>query len=468
MLYQGDRVEEEEPNQHTALVSAAQSSIPSPGFTEQFSGSGISSPPSPTGNEPSSCSTLDMGIDQLDGMSSLATDPSTQRPPPPVELGSFDQLGSSMHSGPMSQQRPTFEPLLPELDFLSGGIENIAPWSAFQDLIPPYLWPNSDWRFTDLGAAGQFPTEQAELTPSEPSSDLEPPDAEAPHPSFVGSKSISEPEKVLRTDTNLQTATRFQGKKSSSSRFLNLPSGRPTGQFRQGDESYKPGSFPAVLSATEGFENVWKAEDLGHVKHLSPDAYHRLHLNFERLNTDNGYFSSFAQGRFPSIDALNAFMQLYFEEFHPMFPLLHQPTFDPGKEDWVLLLAVIVIGCRFSRVQGALESVHLLQEFLRRAIKFTTERDYSLTYQPWFVQAALLNQIGMQYSGDMRLIECAQIDRSLIATLCRKVDCFNESPDDPNDRSAEQPLQDIWMAWVRKESMRRLAYLAWVSSLRLD
>lgn len=371
-----------------------------------------------------------------------------------------------MDWGPMSQQHLAFDPLPPEIYPLSGGIDNIAHWGVFYDLMPPYPWQNSDWRFTDLGATGLCPTEQAELTPSEPGSDLESPDGEAPLPSFVGSKSTPEPDKVLQTDINdsLQTASKFQGSRASSGRILNRPSGRPTSQFRRGDGSHKPGYFPAVLTATEGVESVWKSEDLGHVTHLSPDAYHRLHLNFERLNADNGYFSSFAQGPFPPIAALNAFMQLYFEEFHPTFPLLHQPTFDPGKEDWVILLAVIVIGCRFSRVQGALESVHLLQEFLRRAIKFTPERDYSLTYQPWFVQAALLNQIAMLYSGDMRLIECAQIDRSLIATLCRKVNCFNESPDDPNDGSADQTLQDIWMAWVRKESMRRLAYLAWVSS----
>lgn len=396
-------------------------------------------------------------------MSSLVADPSTQRPSSPFGLGSFDQSGSSMGWG---QQYLTFEPLPPEINTLSGGIDNVGPWGPFHELVPFYPWTNFDWRFTDLGATGPSPTEQAELTPSESGSDLEPPDGEAPLPSFVGSKSTPEPEKVLQTDTNdsLQTASKFQGKKATSGRILNHRSGRPTSQFRRGDGSYKPGYFPTVLTATEGVENVWKSEDLGHVKHLSPDAYHRLHLNFERLNADNGYFSSFARGPFPSIAALNAFMQLYFEEFHPIFPLLHQPTFDPGKEDWVLLLAVIVIGCRFSRVQGASESVHLLQEFLRRAIKFTPERDYSLTYQPWFAQAALLNQIGMLYSGDMRLIEYSQIDRSLIATLCRKVNCFNESSEDLNDRTTEQTLQDIWMAWVRKESMRRLAYLAWVSS----
>lgn len=47
-------------------------------------------------------------------------------------------------------------------------------------------------------------------------------------------------------------------------------------------------------------------------------------------------------------------MQLYFDEdFHPVFPLLHRPSFDPGcattTAPWLLLLAVAVTGCRFSR-----------------------------------------------------------------------------------------------------------------------
>lgn len=126
-------------------------------------------------------------------------------------------------------------------------------------------------------------------------------------------------------------------------------------------------SFPT--STTQPGLEIWRTEDLGHVRKLPRLAYQDMISNYGKLNRDDGYHLPFANGDFPSLAAMNVFMQLYFEEVHHLLPFLHRPTFDPAEEHWILILALAAVGCRFSKVQGALICASLLQEFLRRALK---------------------------------------------------------------------------------------------------
>lgn len=91
------------------------------------------------------------------------------------------------------------------------------------------------------------------------------------------------------------------------------------------------------------------------------------------------------------------------------------------------------------------------------------EEDYRVTYEPWLAQAGLLNQIGLQFSRDLRLIESAQFIRSLIESVCRKVNCFNGRGPRINVIDPKQSSTEAWKSWSRKESMCRLAYSVWVS-----
>lgn len=91
------------------------------------------------------------------------------------------------------------------------------------------------------------------------------------------------------------------------------------------------------------------------------------------------------------------------------------------------------------------------------------ETEYYCTYEAWFAQAGLLNQIGMQFSKDMSLVESAQSMRSALDMVCRKINCFNESERLVDLSAQHRPCQEDWKAWIRKESLRRLAYTLWVS-----
>lgn len=72
-------------------------------------------------------------------------------------------------------------------------------------------------------------------------------------------------------------------------------------------------------------------------------------------------------GRFPTSRYLDTYMQLYFEHFHHRMPILHVPTFRTSPKVWLLVLAVVCVGCDYSK--ASLKSDHRAHlQFLARQI----------------------------------------------------------------------------------------------------
>lgn len=130
-----------------------------------------------------------------------------------------------------------------------------------------------------------------------------------------------------------------------------------------------PKLFLLGLNDPTGAIEACKLEDLGHVPRLQQSTYGNIVSCFSKLNVDNDFHLPFTSEGLPTINEMNAFVQVYFEEFHPVLPLLHQPTFNPNEAHWVLALAVAATGCRFSQVPGSQKMADVLLEFLRRAIQ---------------------------------------------------------------------------------------------------
>lgn len=115
----------------------------------------------------------------------------------------------------------------------------------------------------------------------------------------------------------------------------------------------------------------WRAEDYHHVPCLTQDTYEMMASSFTRLNADNEFYMPFTSQEFPPMNHINIFIQVYFEEFHPVFPFLHKATFAPCRDDWLLAVAVAAVGCIFSRTLRSEKTFHDLHEFLRRATHLT-------------------------------------------------------------------------------------------------
>ncbi|KAL2848908.1 cytochrome P450 [Aspergillus pseudoustus] len=205
---------------------------------------------------------------------------------------------------------------------------------------------------------------------------------------------------------------------------------------------------------------LWMAENYGHVPPLSSDAYLMMTSVYTRLNCNSDCFVAFTNRPLPSLPNLQVYIQVYFEEFHPVFPLLHKPTFSPTKDKWVLGLGVAAIGSLFSHTLRSEETFYILLEFLRRVIYTQLERTRSGPPDICIAQAAVLNQVGMMFSGDMRFAEIAQTTMAQVVTMCRKMACYHDGPGMPVDRDSST-IQS-WEEWIEKESVRRFFYFSWM------
>jgi Fungal specific transcription factor domain len=248
---------------------------------------------------------------------------------------------------------------------------DVTFWDDPQYLPPLYQGPYADFQVF-------LSPEQAQTLPMEmslPETDLEQglSDLSAPVPSFLDARSSPEPNEgqVLRFDDFVRNAWVSRSHpRNPASNDETTATGRVLKISRiTRERAHDPqlmGTFSPELSS-EDDNTVWESENLAHTRPLSQYTHDQIVAKFKELNDNKGQYTQFATGNFPSLAACNAFMQLFFEEFDPLFPFIHQPSFDPALEPWLLVLAVVTTGCRFSQISAAVECADLMQEFLRRA-----------------------------------------------------------------------------------------------------
>jgi hypothetical protein len=227
-------------------------------------------------------------------------------------------------------------------------------WDSFLDLGSLHQCPNAG--FPQVMFPENFSPSQAGDSMSASDSGQHLPESRAPVPSFLAARASPEPNlgQAMRFDDYIRKAWKQSarlGKRQANPLIM--------------------GTFDRVFSSRDS-DDIWYSEDLAHVNPLPRQKYNQIVAKFESLNktTEAGY-KQFSTGTFPSITACNAFMQLFFEEFDPLFPFIHKPSFDPSQEHWLVILALVTIGCRYSKIPAAADCVDIFQEFLRRAFHVT-------------------------------------------------------------------------------------------------
>ena len=201
----------------------------------------------------------------------------------------------------------------------------------------------------------------------------------------AGDKDESPPHPLKRFSNSLQAQTERHNSFSSLTANLDDSSVQP--QF-----SKNPFESPERISelyqehglSSDAFCSAF--EDYRHVPNLPADTYLSICRVFSAVNADAGPYTPFTSSKFPSRDDCNAFMQTYFEEFHDTFPLVHKPTFNPARNEWLLTLAITALGMSFSRVLACHNTekkaayITWMQEFLRRAVQFAVGLDCQMLY----------------------------------------------------------------------------------------
>ena len=233
---------------------------------------------------------------------------------------------------------------------------------------------------------------------------------------------------------------------------------------------------------SDTLNDLFEAEDFAHVEPLSQKVYGDIIQCFRSVSSNQDLFKKFRESRLPPLVAFDCFIQLYFEFFQPMYPLLHQPTFNPPQTNFVLILAVASIGCRYSRSKEAKRCALPLSELTRRAILQAVsysivfdilskpnaaqiEVDNSRVRETWLNQAQLLNNFSMLYSGDKRFLEVAQAHWGSLVVQTRRNRSLKE-PVRPNSIDIIPlfgvELEAKWNQWRHEEARTRLGYMVWV------
>lgn len=273
-----------------------------------------------------------------------------------------------------------------------------------------------------------------------------------------------------------------------------LPHGRPTPSVKRPPRwptDWTPTKqdgiveFPDITTVPT---NIVETESFGHVEAIGEAAYREIERCLWRTGSQSGLYQSFKNPALVSIEIFDCFIQLYFEYFHPVFPMLHRPSFTSEAAPWQLSLALAAVGCQYSKIPTAKYYAHALQELLRRALTETVgqshckhtrgglvhahtasqvELDITKSRTVWFVQARVLNYVGMSFSGHPRLIELADMSRSNTITLCRRIGAFRPSEPSPFEISSANSTRDrlCWKEWIQDESCNRLGFCSFVSKI---
>ncbi|KAL2673831.1 hypothetical protein Neosp_012275 [[Neocosmospora] mangrovei] len=149
----------------------------------------------------------------------------------------------------------------------------------------------------------------------------------------------------------------------STEGLLSFPLPSPA-WFAQNGRGPVPPASPRTLDAD--------LEDFGHVKGLSEEGYQGLKLWVSLMNNprDAEISQSPESSRLPPLKTLNAFIQLYLEEFHETLPIIHRPTFDPNVAPHLLVLAIANIGRRFSKLTEKTKESSTLREEMQSLYRY--------------------------------------------------------------------------------------------------
>ncbi len=235
--------------------------------------------------------------------------------------------------------------------------------------------------------------------------------------------------------------------------------------------SYAPDNFTKPQSEKEGFgfPDVPLSEP-ANAESLSPHPYcstanHDAILDaFQRLCIETKSPRPFRTLSFPGLDVLNACIDLYFENFHGTFPLIHRSTFI-NNANWIILLATAAIGSTFLKIAYAAELQDAFQEFLRRATCLYTEGVAEFALDLPLAHARILNLISLAQSGREQLRSAAPRYQADLSRWCLESGVLQlpDRGDSQNSGSVHTGgIEREWGHWIRVESLRRAGYLCWL------
>lgn len=186
---------------------------------------------------------------------------------------------------------------------------------------------------------------------------------------------------------------------------------------------------------------------------------------------------------FPMYGQVVTSVRQYFDTFHQVFPFLRRSSFAQyASESWLLLLAVSVIGSRYSQLS---RHSRISDQFSGLLSAIITRCKYGLDsqgsagnedvdYSPSstnsiarpdlkVVQAGILNIACMLHSGKKVLVERAHVERHYLVEVCHALRLLVQTKKSYDLTRAVDPGQNPDLReWLSREAMVRTGMMVWV------
>ncbi|KAH6618441.1 fungal-specific transcription factor domain-containing protein [Boeremia exigua] len=202
-------------------------------------------------------------------------------------------------------------------------------------------------------------------------------------------------------------------------------------------------------------------EDFAHVESLSQEKVDAVAGLIDDVQ-NKPHYPLFNSPKLPARSIINAWVQLYFEYFHPVFPVLHKATFSSLETPPLLVLVVAAIGAQFSDLPNSLACARSLHELVRRLSSRQCEFQNKNGRTVWMTQVVMLNSLAMSHSGERRALEVSEILQAVPVALARRKGLLEDVLTHERILQMQAPLQQTWRLWAMDEERRRTGFGVWL------
>lgn len=203
------------------------------------------------------------------------------------------------------------------------------------------------------------------------------------------------------------------------------------------------GHFQSAKSKTALMEN--------HV-YLDEEAQKQIMNILPNTTTDSLYFTP---------ESLSRYLDLYWSNFDPIYPMIHKPTFKATEARPELLICMIVVGMAYSNDSGSYDlAVTILQ---RVRIAMLSMIDETPQVPIWVLQGLLLINYFVNVFGSRQLIEMSQVFHGTHIALLRLSKYLSDLviPEIPEDYNTID-VDAFWKYYIDFEAKKRTTFFAFI------
>lgn len=173
----------------------------------------------------------------------------------------------------------------------------------------------------------------------------------------------------------------------------------------------------------------------------------------------------------PTADLLNVWIRLYFSKVHPVFPVIHAPTFCPSRANYSLLIAICAMGSLFTGSEQGLRQGIRLFERIHKATLLNWETRLARNQDAMIsaIQSAVICQMFGMLSGSPSLLLTVDAFHGPPIAWARRVSLHNARPlvrIDPNTDGRR--LEEQWREWARNEELFRIVHGLYIIDVELS